>query len=90
MTPNDEELTIAELARALGCPKATAASWARAGLPLLKPGGRGRGNASTVSLRRACEWLLSRSAWNENTFSMIAALHYQARAERILKRLNGR
>jgi phage terminase Nu1 subunit (DNA packaging protein) len=90
MTPNDEELTIAELARALGCPKATAANWPRAGMPLLKPGGRGRGNAATVSLRAACKWLLERPVWNENTLAMCAALDYQARAERILKRLNGR
>jgi phage terminase Nu1 subunit (DNA packaging protein) len=90
MTQNDNELTIAELARALGCGKATAANWPRAGMPLLKRGGRGRGNAATVSLRAACEWLVARPVWNENTFSMIAALDYQEQAGRILKRLNGR
>jgi phage terminase Nu1 subunit (DNA packaging protein) len=90
MTPNDEEMTIAELARALGCPKATAANWPARGMPLLRRGGRGRGKASTVSLRAACEWLLERSVWNQNTFSMIAAIDFQTRAERILKRLNGR
>jgi hypothetical protein len=85
---NDRVVTLAELAAELGCSRAAAANWPAAGMPLIKRGGRGRGNASTVSVRAACEWLLRRPTFNENVFSMCAAIEISAAAERILRRLD--
>jgi phage terminase Nu1 subunit (DNA packaging protein) len=89
MTLKDQEMTLSDLAAAIGCSKNTAANWPRAGMPVLKRGGRGRGNATTVSLRAACRWLLERevAVFQTNDFSLIASLEIKQRAAHILRQL---
>ena len=83
----DKEMTLIELAEALGCSKNTAAAWPAQGMPVIRPGRRGRGGAALVSLRQACAWLDERVVWNENVFAVVAALQIQERARAILRKL---
>jgi phage terminase Nu1 subunit (DNA packaging protein) len=86
MAKSDAIVTLGELAQRLGAGKSTAKAWMRSGMPVIQRG-RGRGRPTTLSLRAACAWLTSREVRQENDFSLVRALEYQARAKAVLRRL---